>query len=365
MRMGDLLVSAHLVTVEDVAAALARQAENGARLGDNLVALGAIDKHTLNAFLRRIPVEPADITATGIDALDLLSLLMKLIYTGHLETSRQYAALGDIGIGLGLSQALGGLHGQNCAGGRCLAVIDVTDRAYVDVRFLTFKSVFGHSSSLPKVDCLGQILNWFFILPMSTKLVRPAPSDPHETFRIQRELPGAAEGIRTLDLVLTKDALYQLSYSSPSFPKAIRPLGAHHSPHNSTTDNSPVAPSIARSTVTHQKHWPPRSLRRTDKRVKGIEPSSLAWKAMALPLSYTRAQFPVFHSAGAGITYCYPETLLFSAAPHSIRGLDPMYVLQWGVQDSNLRRQSHQIYSLTPLTARETPLTQHTGYAAA
>jgi hypothetical protein len=25
------------------------------------------------------------------------------------------------------------------------------------------------------------------------------------------------------------------------------------------------------------------------------------------------------------------------------------------VQDSNLRRQSHQIYSLTPLTARETP----------
>ena len=90
MRMGDLLVGANLVTVEDVAAALARQAENGARLGDNLVALGAIDKHALNAFLRRIPVEPADIAATGIDALDLLSLMMKLIYTGHLETSRQY-----------------------------------------------------------------------------------------------------------------------------------------------------------------------------------------------------------------------------------------------------------------------------------
>lgn len=29
---------------------------------------------------------------------------------------------------------------------------------------------------------------------------------------------------------------------------------------------------------------------------------------------------------------------------------------KWGVQDSNLRRQCHQIYSLTPLTARETPL---------
>src|ERR1017187_10202980 len=90
MRMGDLLVGANLVTVEDVAAALARQAENGARLGDNLVALGAIDQQALNAFLKRIPVEPADIAATGIDALDLLSLLMKLIYTGHLETCRQY-----------------------------------------------------------------------------------------------------------------------------------------------------------------------------------------------------------------------------------------------------------------------------------
>jgi hypothetical protein len=41
------------------------------------------------------------------------------------------------------------------------------------------------------------------------------------------------------------------------------------------------------------------------KRVEGIEPSSLAWKAIALPLSYTR----------------------------NGEGLD------WGVQDSNLRRQ--------------------------
>ena len=30
---------------------------------------------------------------------------------------------------------------------------------------------------------------------------------------------------------------------------------------------------------------------------------------------------------------------------------------KWGVQDSNLRRHCHQIYSLTPLTARETPQT--------
>ena len=29
---------------------------------------------------------------------------------------------------------------------------------------------------------------------------------------------------------------------------------------------------------------------------------------------------------------------------------------QWGVKDLNLRRHCHQIYSLTPLTTRETPL---------
>ncbi len=59
--------------------------------------------------------------------------------------------------------------------------------------------------------------------------------------------------------------------------------------------------------------------------MKGVEPSSLAWKAMALPLSYTRNK--------------------------------AVLVSQWGVQDSNLRRHGHQIYSLTPLTARETPHT--------
>ena len=46
---------------------------------------------------------------------------------------------------------------------------------------------------------------------------------------------------------------------------------------------------------------------------------------MALPLSYTRNVKFLLH-------------------------------LYWGVQDLNLRRHCHQIYSLTPLTTRETPL---------
>jgi hypothetical protein len=90
MRLGDLLIRANLVREEDVAEALRRQAGNGGRLGDNLVAMGAIEQQTLDGFLKRIPTEPTDLTATGIDEIDLLSLLMRLIYTGRLETCRQF-----------------------------------------------------------------------------------------------------------------------------------------------------------------------------------------------------------------------------------------------------------------------------------
>ncbi len=90
MRLGDLLIQAHLVSEGDVAAALERQAGVGGRLGDNLVTLGAIEQRALEAFLKRIPLEPTDIAATGIDEVELLSLLMKLIYTGRLGTIREF-----------------------------------------------------------------------------------------------------------------------------------------------------------------------------------------------------------------------------------------------------------------------------------
>ena len=54
----------------------------------------------------------------------------------------------------------------------------------------------------------------------------------------------------------------------------------------------------------------------------GIEPTQPAWKAGALPLSYTRVQFTVLLKKPT-----------------------------WVEQDSNLRRLSHQIYSLAPLAA--------------
>jgi hypothetical protein len=90
MRLGDLLIRAQRVTEADVATALERSAEHGGRLGDNLVATGAIDQATLDSYLHRIPAEPVDIAATGIEENELLSLLMKLIYTSRLESVRQF-----------------------------------------------------------------------------------------------------------------------------------------------------------------------------------------------------------------------------------------------------------------------------------
>lgn len=154
--------------------------------------------------------------------------------------------------------------------------------------------------------------------------------------------------------------------------------------------------------------------RRPEKRVEGIEPSSLAWKAIALPLSYTRMR-----SCGPVMSRACPRVPLLDGpcsfgvlpvggpgnrGPESVTdtpGSNGLFELlgrfcsvaclaiclavcfvaclicyesvgcgdlvrcrfdvgashkKWEVQDSNLRRQSHLIYSQAPLTARETSL---------
>ena len=90
MRLGDLLIQANLVTLADVVKALERQASSGGRMGENLVAIGAINQKVLESFLTRIPVEPATMKATGIDETELLGLLVKLIHAGNLVDCRQY-----------------------------------------------------------------------------------------------------------------------------------------------------------------------------------------------------------------------------------------------------------------------------------
>jgi DNA polymerase III delta prime subunit len=118
MRLGDLLIQAKLVTAKDIRNALHTQAERGGRLGDHLVAAGAIAQHALDAFLHRMPPEPTDLDATKIDSAELMSLLLKVIYVEHLETVRQFieafklpygivADLVRMAIDRGLLQTLG------------------------------------------------------------------------------------------------------------------------------------------------------------------------------------------------------------------------------------------------------------------
>jgi DNA polymerase III delta prime subunit len=91
MRLGDLLIRGKLVSVAQVQRALEIQGLQGGRLGDHLVAEGAITREALDAFLYRTPREPESVKATGVDENDLLSLLMKLIYTRRLESGRQFS----------------------------------------------------------------------------------------------------------------------------------------------------------------------------------------------------------------------------------------------------------------------------------
>ena len=70
--------------------ALDRLMVQGGRLGENLVALGFIDQKVLDSFIHRIPTEPLDIPSSGIDELELMSLLLKLIYMNRLETCREF-----------------------------------------------------------------------------------------------------------------------------------------------------------------------------------------------------------------------------------------------------------------------------------
>ena len=90
MRLGDLLIQAKLVTVEQVADALAIQADVGGRLGDHLVAAGAVSQQALESFIHRMPTEPTSIAATKLDPTDLLDLLLKVIYVGRLESVLQF-----------------------------------------------------------------------------------------------------------------------------------------------------------------------------------------------------------------------------------------------------------------------------------
>jgi len=90
MRLGDMLVSANLVSPADIEQAVSLQRQFGGRLGDQLVEMGAITRQSLEDFATNIPKEPETIADTGIGANELLTLFIKQMHVSGLETVAEF-----------------------------------------------------------------------------------------------------------------------------------------------------------------------------------------------------------------------------------------------------------------------------------
>jgi hypothetical protein len=116
MRIGELLVAAKLVSTEQVAAALQQQRRDGGRLGENLVAIGAIDAEALEKFSRSVPPVPTSLSHIGIGENELLSLLLKIVQSSSLETVAALTAAIKLPSGLVSELVEMAVRGQLLAG---------------------------------------------------------------------------------------------------------------------------------------------------------------------------------------------------------------------------------------------------------
>ena len=117
-----------LASQQDVLAGLRHRAVGGRHDQDRAVHLGGAGDHVLD--------EVGVARAVDVGVVTLVGLVLDVRHGDGdgLGFVADRTALGDVGIRLGLRQALGGLNRQDGAGQGRLAVINVTDRADVDVR---------------------------------------------------------------------------------------------------------------------------------------------------------------------------------------------------------------------------------------
>lgn len=92
MRLGEVLIARGFCTLDGIEQAVARQREEGGRLGDNLIALGIITGEQLDDLMHETPKSPKTIPGSGVSMSNLLSLMLKFLY---LEQRNTPAALGD------------------------------------------------------------------------------------------------------------------------------------------------------------------------------------------------------------------------------------------------------------------------------
>ncbi|ASV76109.1 hypothetical protein THTE_3508 [Thermogutta terrifontis] len=90
--------------------------------------------------------------ARAVD-MSIVPLFGFIFHVGHVNGDRlcgvtDRTTLGDLCIALELGKSLPGLHRQNRTGQRGLAMVNVTDRPYVDVGLRPNKYILSHSRSI-------------------------------------------------------------------------------------------------------------------------------------------------------------------------------------------------------------------------
>jgi predicted ATPase with chaperone activity len=84
--LGQRLLSAGVVTEEQLTKAVARQRLQGGRLGSNLVALGFISEKELGTFFRKLPTIPKTVEETGLDLSSIADLVLKhILFMGEFK----------------------------------------------------------------------------------------------------------------------------------------------------------------------------------------------------------------------------------------------------------------------------------------
>lgn len=124
MHLGELLLGYGLVTPDEVDEALERQAAQGGRLGENLLALGYLTAVQLSTVIDGVPAVPSTVGETGVPERNLLNLMLKLMHVEALGTARELAqrmklgprivqGLLDEASHLRLAQSMGSVPGES------------------------------------------------------------------------------------------------------------------------------------------------------------------------------------------------------------------------------------------------------------
>ena len=135
-------------------AGLRHRAVGGRNHQDRPVHLGGAGDHVLD--------EVGVARTVDVGVVPLVGLVLDVGHgDGHrLGRVADRAALGDVGVRLELGHPLGGLDGQDGAGQRGLAVVDVADGAHVDVGLGSLKYFLRHSIFSLQLDQAGRLTEY-------------------------------------------------------------------------------------------------------------------------------------------------------------------------------------------------------------